>query len=101
MRSDFGAVARANPVDKSLEIGRKVAVHQLVLEATELASVGGRLIVTGPPGHGKSWTCQQLLNALSGEGWLTAEHYCYLGNADEERKERVLEEAISEALSED
>jgi len=66
--------------------------------ATERASEGGRLLVVGPPGHGKSWVCQQLLDVLSDEGWLIAEHYCYLGDADGERLERVLTEAVFGSL---
>lgn len=98
LRSDFGAVSRAHPVDQALEVQRPTTVHQLVEVATELAGNGGQLIVVGPPGHGKSWLCHQLLSALSEEGWLTAEHYCYLGDADGERLERVLAEAVFGSL---
>ena len=37
-------------------------------------------------------------NALSDAGWLTAEHYCYLGDADGERNERVLSETVFGSL---
>ncbi len=98
LRSDFGAVSRAHPVDRALEVLRPTTVRQLVEAAGRLASKGGYLLVVGPPGHGKSWVCQQLLDALSAEGWLTAEHYCYLGDADGERLERVLAEAVFGSL---
>lgn len=98
LRSDFGAVSRAHPVDSSLEVFRQSAVRSLVDDATEQANVGGHLLVIGPPGQGKSWVCHQLLNSLSDEGWLIAEHYCYLGDADGEKLERVLAEGIFGSL---
>jgi hypothetical protein len=78
LRSDFGAVSRAHPVDRELEVLRPSAVQEIVEAASELSTVGGRLMMVGPPGQGKSWICQQVLDALSEDGWLTAEHYCYL-----------------------
>jgi hypothetical protein len=98
LRSDFGAVSRSHPVDRALEVLRPTTVQQLVEAASERTSEGGWLLVAGPPGHGKSWVCQQLLDVLSDEGWLTAEHYCYLGDADGERLERVLTEAVFGSL---
>lgn len=98
LRSDFGAVARAHPVDRALEVPRPATVHQLAEAATEYTSAGGHLLVVGPPGHGKSWVCQQLLETLSDQSWLIAEHYCYLGDADGERLERVLAEAVFGSL---
>ncbi len=98
LRSDFGAVSRAYPVDPTLEVLRSPAVQQLMEVTNELARGGGQLIVIGPPGHGKSWICYQLLKSLANEGWVTAEHYCYLGDADGERIERVLEERVFGSL---
>lgn len=98
LRSDFGAVSRSHPVDPALEIRRPLAVEKLVDAASQQATNGDFLIVEGPPGHGKSWVCQQLLDALSSDGWLIAEHYYYLGDADGERLERVLMEATFGSL---
>jgi len=98
LRSDFGAVSRAHPVDSSLEVFRQSVVRSLVDDAMEQASIGGHLLVVGPPGQGKSWVCHQLLNSLSDEGWLIAEHYCYLGDADGEKFERVLADGIFGSL---
>ena len=94
LRSDFGAVARSHPVDRTVEVLRPSAVAGLVAAAQEGAHAGGYLLVVGPPGHGKSWICQQLLDVLATDGWLIAEHYCYLGDADGERLERVLTDAV-------
>ena len=98
LRSDFGAVSRAHPVDRALEVLRPSTVRQLVETAAEIACTGGYLLVVGPPGHGKSWVCHQLLSALADAGWLIAEHYCYLGDADGERLERVLTETVFGSL---
>jgi hypothetical protein len=98
LRSDFGAVSRAYPVDSTFEVVRPIAVSELIKEANEIAKNGGCLIIEGPPGHGKSWVSQQLLNAISDDGWLIAEHYCYLGDADAEVTERVLAEAVFGSL---
>lgn len=98
LRSDFGAVSRAHPVDRAVEVSRQSAVEQLANAASKSAAVGGRLLIVGSPGHGKSWACQQLLDLLGEDGWLVAEHYCYLGDADGERLERVLAEAVFGSL---
>jgi hypothetical protein len=98
LRHDFGAVARAHPVDDLIEVGRDPAVESLV-ELAEAALPGRRpLLLVGPPGQGKSWLSEQLCKRLSGEGWLVAEHYCYLGDADSERLERVLSDHVFGSL---
>jgi hypothetical protein len=98
LRHDFGAVARAHPVDRAVEIPRVRTVDELLEAAGEAASAGNAVLVLGPPGQGKSWACQQLIEELSGLGWLVAEHYCYLGDADGERLARVLAESVFGSL---
>ena len=98
LRSDFGAVARAHPVDKATELPRAPTVEDLVRRATAAADKGKVLMLVGPPGQGKSWICQQLIERLLDERWLVAEHYCYLGYADGERLPRVLAESIFGSL---
>lgn len=98
LRCDFGAVSRSHPVDRSLEVTRNTAVRHLADLAAETAEAGGAVLVTGPPGQGKSWLCQQVLEGLGDSGWLTAEHYCYLGAADHERTERVLADTVFGSL---
>lgn len=98
LRQDFGAVTRAHPVDRALEVARLDAVGALV-EAVGAAAVGGEvLLVTGPPGQGKSWACQQLVEQLTSDGWLVAEHYCYLGDADGDQLTRVMTESVFGSL---
>lgn len=98
LRSDFGAVSRSHPVDRAVEVSRPATVGQLVDVATGCAAGGGHLLVVGPPGHGKSWISQQVATVLAERGWLVAEHYCYLGDADGERSDRVLAEAVFGSL---
>ncbi|WP_328663250.1 AAA family ATPase [Streptomyces sp. NBC_00328] len=98
LRSDLGAVVRANPVDRALEVARPAMVGVLAEAAATAAASGGVLLVTGPPGQGKSWACQQLVDQLSVDGWLAAEHYCYLGDADGDQLTRVVTETVFGSL---
>ena len=98
LRNDFGAVARAHPVDRVTEVPRAPTAAKLVQQATDAADEGKILLLVGPPGQGKSWICQQMVNNLSEKEWLVAEHYCYLGDADGERLPRVLAESIFGSL---
>ncbi|MFG3261802.1 AAA family ATPase [Streptomyces bobili] len=98
LRSDLGAVVRANPVDRFLEVARPATVGVLAEAAGTAAADGGVLLVTGPPGQGKSWACQQLVGQLTSDGWLVAEHYCYLGDADGDQMTRVVTETVFGSL---
>ncbi len=98
LRNDFGAVARAHPVDRAVEVPRPPTVTKLVQQATAAADQGKAILLVGPPGQGKSWICQQMVNSLKDEEWLVAEHYCYLGDADGERLPRVRAESVFGSL---
>ena len=98
LRTDFGAVARRHPVNTAIEVSRSQRVAGLMIEATNAACQQKALLLVGPPGQGKSWICKQVVDALHGEGWLVAEHYCYLGDADSERRPRVLAESVFGSL---
>ena len=98
LRRDFGAVARAHPVDPTIEVRRRTTVERLLALATEAADNGQALLLVGPPGQGKSWICQQMLATLSGEDWLVAEHYCYLGDADADKLSRVHVDSVFGSL---
>ncbi|WP_129773469.1 ATP-binding protein [Streptomyces sp. L-9-10] len=95
---DFGAVVRADPVDRTLQVVRPRAVGALVEAARTAAADGGVLLVTGPPGQGKSWACQQLVEQLTRDAWLVAEHYCYLGDADGDLLTRAMTESVFGSL---
>lgn len=98
LRHDFGAVARAHPVDSAVEVYRPATVSEVVKRASSAAEEGGVLLLLGPPGQGKSWACHQVVNALKASKWLVAEHYCFLGEADFELQSRVLGEKVFGSL---
>ncbi|ASN39187.1 hypothetical protein CGQ24_09270 [Arthrobacter sp. 7749] len=89
LRQDYGAVAREFPVDQSIAVHRDDAVESLFEVVTDTARSGGCVLVTGPPGHGKSYLSQQLVETLSGEGWLVGEHYCFLNQGASDPSIRV------------
>jgi hypothetical protein len=89
LRVDYGAVARRDPVDAAVEVPRPSAVTQVLQRVSRAADEGRPLVLLGAPGQGKSWTCKQVVAALSDDDWLVADHYCYLGNADAELRPRV------------
>jgi hypothetical protein len=62
LRQDFGAVAKSHPVDPAVEVPRPAAVEDLAAAAQEAAGTGGTVLATGPPGQGKSWVCQELID---------------------------------------
>ncbi|MDX8031741.1 ATP-binding protein [Lentzea sp. BCCO 10_0856] len=98
LRRDFGAVSRAHPVDRSLEVARPRTVADIQTAAQRAASEGVPLVLTGSPGQGKSWACDQLVRDLISARWLVAEHYCYLNDTHDERDERVQAETVFGSL---
>ena len=98
IRSDYGAVSRRHPVDRNIEVQRSSTVDDLVGHARDAAVEGRNILLVGPPGHGKSWVCQQLVETLTSQGWLVAEHYCYLSDADGDRRPRILAESLFGSL---
>ena len=98
LRRDFGAVSRAHPVDRSVEVARPNAVADVHAAAEQAALLAVPLVLVGPPGQGKSWACDQLVRDLLSAGWLVAEHYCYLNDTLDERDERVQAETVFGSL---
>jgi hypothetical protein len=94
LRQDFGAVARAHPVDHSAEIPRPATIKDILAAAVAAADAARPLLLVGPPGQGKSWACDQFVAELTLRGWLVAEHYCFLGDSDFERTQRVQGDAV-------
>ncbi|MCM3920138.1 ATP-binding protein [Frankia sp. AiPs1] len=94
---DFGAVRQGHPVDRSVEIARPRVLDALVGATSMAARDGGLLVVTGDPGVGKSWLCEQLADRLHGE-WIVARHHCWLGAEDANRDRRVLAEVVLGSL---
>ena len=98
LRSDFGSVSRGYPVDPSTAIHRETAVAHAMASVNTLVGLGGTLLMVGPPGQGKSWLSNQIVEELGDLGWLVAEHYCYLGEGDHQKSARVLEKRIFGSL---
>lgn len=85
LRTDFGRIAQAFPLDKS------VLQERLPLRRRLRASIlqGGTHLVIAGPGSGKSWMLTQLAEDLKQEGLVVARHYCFLEPGDELVERRV------------
>ncbi|MER6194887.1 ATP-binding protein [Streptomyces cyaneofuscatus] len=94
---DFGAVREGHPVDHATEVHRPTVLSGVVAAVKGAAQQGGVVVVTGAPGIGKSWLCEQLAEALR-ETWLAVRHHCWLGAADIDREQRVLTEVVIGSL---
>ncbi|MBT1094207.1 ATP-binding protein [Streptomyces sp. Tu102] len=96
---DFGAVREGHPVDRATEVSRPAVLTGVVGAVKDAARQGGAVVVTGAPGIGKSWLCEQLGDALR-ENWVAVRHHCWLGAADSDREQRVLSEVVIGSLLE-
>lgn len=86
LRTDFGRVAQAFPVDESKFCDRP-AVSATLRQA---ALSDSHQLVTGPPGSGKSWALTRQVHSLREEpGVIVARHYCYLEPGDPLVERRV------------
>ncbi|MFB6628129.1 AAA family ATPase [Streptomyces sp. NPDC056374] len=94
---DFGAAQEGHPVDRATEVTRPTVLSSLAAAARTAAGRSGALVVTGGPGIGKSWLCEQLGDALQ-ETWVVARHHCWLGSDDERREQRVLTDVVIGSL---
>ncbi|GAB3437258.1 ATP-binding protein [Massilia solisilvae] len=85
LRTDFGRVAQAFPLDRS------TLQERLTLRARLIESIacGGVHLVLAGPGSGKSWTLTQVAEDLELEGKVVARHYCFLEPGDELVERRV------------
>ncbi|TFC28310.1 ATP-binding protein [Cryobacterium sp. TMT2-18-3] len=112
LTTDFGAVAEGHPVEPAVAVPRVGAAAEVQAHILRIIPEGGRAILTGEPGSGKSWLCEQLANEYRDAGWSVARHHCWLGKADIDSEERVrtdvvlgsllaqLEELVPEAFKE-
>jgi len=85
IRTDFGRVAQAFPLDESLFHDRPEFRRSL----RERALAGTRQLVIAPPGAGKSWELTRLADELRHAGAIVARHYCYLEPGDDLVERRV------------
>ncbi|MEU6934782.1 AAA family ATPase [Streptomyces sp. NPDC046374] len=97
LKVDFGAAQEGHPVDRATEVTRPTVLSSLAAAARTAAGRSGALVVTGGPGIGKSWLCEQLGDALQ-DTWVVARHHCWLGSDDERREQRVLTDVVIGSL---
>lgn len=99
LRDDYGQVARAYPIDAGSEIELRPTLDAFTTKVDAAIKSSVPLVVTGPPGQGKTWASDRMSRILQDAGWLVAGHYCYLNGAeDEHRSKRVKTEAIIGSL---
>lgn len=91
---DHGRVPEAFPIDDRWQVGREEQVAGLLSKAAEAR----RLVVTGPPGSGKSWLLRGLADAADQNGWATAIHFCYIDSFDVSLRRRTTVEATMGSL---
>lgn len=78
IRTDFGRVAQAFPIDEAVFYDRPAFRQRLRQEAL----AGRHQLVVGPPGAGKSWELTRFAKELRDAGAIVARHYCYLEPGD-------------------
>jgi hypothetical protein len=86
--TDFGAVVEGHPVEAAVAVHRDGAAAEVSKHIELVTPAGGRVVVTGEPGVGKSWLCEQLADTYRQEGWIVARHHCWLGRDDVNQAER-------------
>jgi hypothetical protein len=96
--TDFGAVAEGHPVEAAVAVRRAGAAAEVAKQIDAVTPVGGRIVVVGEPGVGKSWLCEQLADTYRGQDWIVARHHCWLGSGDDNRVQRVLTEVVIGSL---
>ncbi|GAB1043068.1 MAG: hypothetical protein SPiBPW_14350 [Shewanella algae] len=84
IRTDFGRVSQAFPLDKNHFYNRPAFRQKLKDEISN----DGFHILTAPPGAGKSWDLTCLAEELAND-FIVARHYCYLEPGDELIERRV------------
>lgn len=85
IRLDYGYISQTFPIDYSTYLSRKDADDKL----KNLASSGGRFILLGAPGSGKSWTLTALAEDLKKNGVIVARHYCFIAPDDQNASLRI------------
>ncbi|WP_100443950.1 NACHT domain-containing protein [Glycomyces xiaoerkulensis] len=96
--TDFGAVREGHPVEPAVAIERPDAIMAIGEAISQAATTGGRVVIAGGPGVGKSWLCEQLADAYRSRDWIVARHHCWLGASDTDRDARVLSEVVLGSL---
>lgn len=98
LTTDFGAVRDGHPVEPVLAVARAGATASLKIDIDSAAPPGGRVVLVGEPGAGKSWLSQQVAEAYRASGWIVSRHHCWLGETDTDRSQRVLVDVVIGSL---
>lgn len=98
LTTDFGAVRDGSPVESVLAVAREGTLATLKNHVDSAAQKGGRVVLVGEPGAGKSWLSQQVADAYQASDWIVARHHCWLGETDSDRSQRVLVEVVIGSL---
>jgi thymidylate kinase len=86
IQTDFGRVPQKFPVIAEKLVHRTQFADQLEKTALENQVV----VVTGPPGSGKSWSLSELADKLRAQGYAVGSHYCYLEPGDASVQQRIM-----------
>lgn len=98
LTTDFGAVIEGHPVEPTVAVARAGASDEVRTRIDSVVGVGGRVVLVGGPGVGKSWLCEQLAGSYRDADWVVARHHCWLGSIDIDRDDRVLTEVVVGSL---
>lgn len=98
LRRDYGAAAPVQPVIPSMEVKRRGPIAEIIAKIDSISLRGGRLVLVGAPGRGKSWACSQLADVLGKREYITLVHHCYWNDDDIERDQRVRAEVVFGSL---
>lgn len=85
LRTDFGRVAQIFPIDQKRQIG----CHAIEQEITKHATQDGLVLLTGPPGAGKSWTLTKIAEDIEKLSCLVTTHYCHISPIDDLATARI------------
>lgn len=85
LHTDFGRIAQAFPIDRSVLLERV----SLRLRLCNAIRQGGVHLALAGPGSGKSWVLTQVAEDLQKSGSVVARHYCFLEPGDELIEQRV------------
>lgn len=90
IRTDFGRISQAYPIDETVYHDRLGFRYSLL----EGVSSGVHQLVCGQPGAGKSWELTRLAEELRESEFIVARHYCFLEPGDELVERRVTSDVL-------
>lgn len=94
LQVDYGRVEEQLPIDSDRLVGRPSELENLIGDLVDTR----RLVITGPPGAGKSWLLQLLRERLRSEGWVVAVHFCFVDLLDQARERRTTIDTVFGSL---